>query len=158
MKCIKLAQNLCLLGPDHLNCIWEELSGFQTCQGGIFSMNGKLRQLIILPHKLFYSQLSLFKFILQNIRLLKGKEKGKEEGKKSNWFIANSHKGKAEIHRGCAMSLIVRTHVINVNVFIFIFSQQQSICMVSHCWVRRHSFCPSEFTIIQQNSHWVLIE
>lgn len=45
-------------------------------------MTGKLRQLIIRSHKLFYSQLSLFKFILQNIRLLKGKGKRKEEGKK----------------------------------------------------------------------------
>lgn len=158
MKCIKLAQNLCLLGPEHLNCIWEELSGFQTCQGGIFSMTGKLRQLIIRSHKLFYSQLFLFKFILQNIRLLKGKGKRKEEEKKSSWFIANSHKEKIDIYWDCAESLIVRTHVINVNVFIFIFSQQQSICVVSHCWVRRHSFCPSEFTIIQQNSCWVLIE
>lgn len=41
---------------------------------------GSYRQLIKLSHKLFYSPLSLFKLILQNMRLLKGKGKEKEKG------------------------------------------------------------------------------
>lgn len=41
---------------------------------------GSYRQLIKLSQKLFYSPLSLFKLILQNMRLLKGKGKEKEKG------------------------------------------------------------------------------